>query len=82
MNLLFNSGGGVDVYGVVGCEGVASVGPAVVGHQAGGPVHTTQVQSSLQHTAGSVQPTTHSKFSPAYKTAGSVSLQHSRVSPA
>ncbi len=35
--------------GVVWGEGVAGVGTAVVGHQAGGPVHRPQVQPTLQH---------------------------------
>jgi hypothetical protein len=39
---------GVDVDGVVGSKGVASVGVAVVGHQTGGPVHGPQIKSSLQ----------------------------------
>jgi hypothetical protein len=48
-NLLLNTPGGVDVDGVVWGEGVAGVGAAVVGQQAGGPVHRTQVQPTLQH---------------------------------
>ncbi len=44
-----NTPGGVYVDGVVGGEGVAGVGTAVVGHQAGGPVHRPQVQPTLHH---------------------------------
>ena len=47
---LFDGSGGVYVNGVVRCEGVAGVGAAVVGHQAGGPVHRPQVQTALHHT--------------------------------
>ncbi len=35
--------------GVVRGEGVAGVGAAVVGQQAGGPVHRPQVQPTLHH---------------------------------
>ncbi len=48
-NLLLNTPGGVYVDGVVWGEGVAGVGTAVVGHQAGGPVHRPQVQPTLHH---------------------------------